>query len=111
MDEKYFKVVLEVCAPDKDTIERMIDGMPNAEQIYESEIIDPDEPRLECRIRYEADWCGRGEHFIFENKWTNEDEWGFDTAFKLVDERLSYEALTKIRELMRMGIDFYFAKC
>ena len=71
-------------------------------------------PRLECRIRYEEDWCGRGEHYIFENKWTNEDEWGLDTAFKLLDYDgkkgilLNYQALTKIRELQKLGIEFYF---
>lgn len=71
---------------------------------------------LECRIRYVEDWNGEGEHFVFENKWTNEDEWGLDTAFKLIDykdlkgELVNYRALTKIRELMKLGIHFYFGK-
>ena len=108
MENKYFNVEMEVCASNKDEVEKMIDGMPNAEQIYECNIIDPDEPKLECRIRYEEDWNGNGEYYIFENKWTNEEEWGLDTAFCLIDNRLNYEALTKIRELMRMDIHFYF---
>lgn len=29
---------------------------------------------LVCRIRYVEDWNGRGEHFLFENKWTDEEE-------------------------------------
>ena len=68
-------------------------------------------PKLVCRIRYEENWNGRGEHFIFENKWTNEgdDEWGLDTAYKLIDDRISYQALTKIRQLIDLGIEFYFA--
>lgn len=71
--------------------------------------------RLECRIRYVEDWNGRGEHFVFENKWTNEDAWGLDTAFPLFDaewgkgELIHYTALTKIRDLMDMGIDVYFS--
>jgi len=108
MEEKYYTVTLEVCAPDKETVERMIDRMPRAEEIYDCKIIDPDEARLECRIRYEEDWKGQGEYYIFENKWTNEEEWGLDTAFALKDDRISYEALTKVRELMKMGIHFYF---
>lgn len=71
---------------------------------------------LEVRIRYVEDWDGQGEYFVFENKWTNEDEWGLDTAFKLLDyngkkgEVVSYQALTKIRELMKLGIPFRFGK-
>ena len=66
-------------------------------------------PKLECRIRYEENWRGEGEYFIFECKFADEDEWGLDTAFKCEDDRISYQALTKIRELMKMGIRFYFA--
>ena len=80
------------------------------------------EPKYEARIRYVEDWYGQGEHFVFEGKWTNEEEWGLDTAFKLLDYRdenwnvhekdkaavLSYQALTKIRELQKMKIPFYF---
>lgn len=76
--------------------------------------------RLEVRIRYERDWNDQGEHFVFENKWTSEDEWGLDTAFKLLDydygngiEKgavISYQALTKIRELIKLGISFRFGK-
>jgi len=72
--------------------------------------------RLECRIRYVKDFHGWGEHFVFESKWTNEKEWGLDTAFKLLPDEngennlLSYKALTKIRELQRLGIYYYFAK-
>ena len=70
--------------------------------------------KLVCRIRYEENWQGEGEHYIFENKWTDETRWVLDTAFKLLDygeEKgavLSYMALTKIRELQKLGIEFYF---
>lgn len=72
--------------------------------------------KLQCRIRYEENWNGQGEHFIFENKWTDDEQWGLDVAFKLIDSEtekgalLHYTALTKIRELKNLGIDFYFSK-
>lgn len=70
--------------------------------------------KLECRIRYVEDWRGNGEHYLFENKWTNETEWGLDTAFKLLDygeEKgvvMSYQVLIKIRNMKKLGIEFYF---
>ena len=74
--------------------------------------------KLMGRIHYEEDWHGLGEHFIFDTKWSNEgeDDWGLDTAFKLLDYNgeagavISYKAITKIREWQRMGIDFRFGK-
>lgn len=60
--------------------------------------------KLQCRIRYE-DKGDKGEWFIFENKWTTEDEWGLDIAFKCEDDKISYQALTKVRELLRQGIE------
>lgn len=61
-----------------------------------------------CRIRYEENYRDDGEYYIFENKWSDEKTWGLDTAFKLIDDRISYQALTKIREMQRNGIEFYF---
>lgn len=116
MEKKYYEVKMEICAPDKETVECWLDGMPHADEIYECNIVDPDEPYLEARIRYVEDWNGQGEYYVFENKWTNEEEWGLDVAFKLQDSAeekgvlLHYEALTKIRELMNLGIPFYFAR-
>lgn len=72
--------------------------------------------KLLGRIHYEEDWYGMGEHFVFETKWSNEDEWGLDTAFKLLDYNgeqgavISYQALTKVREWTRLSVDFYFGK-
>lgn len=116
MEDKYFEVKMEIHAPNKETVDRWIDGMPHAEEIYDCEITDPDEPHLEGRVRYVKDWKGNGEHYVFENKWSNEDEWGLEAAFKLRDSGeekgvlLRYEALTQIREWMRLGIPFYFTK-
>lgn len=72
--------------------------------------------RLEARIRF-VDLENDGEGFIFENKWSDEEEWGMDTLFNLIPQDddpnhdlISYQALTKIRELQRMGIDVRFGK-
>jgi len=69
-------------------------------------------PRLQCRIRYVKNWLDKGEYYVFENKWTNEPdtEWGLDTAYQLVDDRISYQALTKIRDLMRLGIEVIWGR-
>ena len=79
--------------------------------------------KLECRIRYDKDWNGQGEHFVFEDKWTDEDEWGLDSAFPVCEIKdgnlsvghgdgtlISYQALTKIRDLLRMGVSVRFGK-
>ena len=119
-EEKYFTVTLEIKAPNADFVDRMIDRMPMAERIYDCKIVDPDEPHLECRIRYDEDWHGLGEYYVFENKWTNEESWGTDCACPLISyengeriigkgDYLHYTALTKIRDLINLGIRFYFS--
>ena len=77
------------------------------------------ETYLEGRIRYEENYNGQGEYFIYELKWSDEDEWGLDIAFKLRDtevdgvvykgELVHYQAITKIREWKRCGVrEIYF---
>ena len=72
--------------------------------------------KLQGRIRYDENFHGDGEHFVFEVKWPNEKEWGLDMAFKLLDYEkekgavVSYQALTKVREWMKLGVDFHFGK-
>lgn len=79
--------------------------------------------KLECRIRYVEDWCGNGEHFVFENKWPDDEEWGLDSAFPVCEIKdgelavghgngtlVNYTALTKIRELLNMGVSVRFGK-
>ena len=58
---------------------------------------------FQARMRYDENWHGQGEHYVFENKWSDEDEWGLDTAFPLVDDRIHYTALTKIRDLPKLA--------
>jgi len=126
MAEKYFKVSFEVEAPNEEYVERMLErmfsGLPMSmvERVIDEEIEDPDKPRLECRIRYDENWCDRGEYYVFENKWTDEEGWGIDSAFPLCSyddgklvvgkgDLVNYQALTKVRELLKLGIRFYFA--
>ena len=73
-------------------------------------------PRYEERIRYVENWNGQGEHFVFEGKWSDKTEWNLDIAFPLIDCEgqkgilIHYTAITKIRELMKWNIPFYFEK-
>lgn len=63
----------------------------------------------QCRIRYEENYNGRGEHFIFEIK--KGDDWGLDKAFKLIGDNadlISYQALTEIRDLQDLGFEVFF---
>ena len=61
----------------------------------------------ECRIRYcEKDQDG-DEYYIYETR-QDEEEFGFSKSFRLIDDRISYQALTELRELMRIGYDIHF---
>lgn len=75
---------------------------------------------LQGRIRYEENWHGEGEHYLFELKQPGEESWGLSKAFALVSyedneiqigkgDFLNYRALTQIREWMKLGIPFHFA--
>lgn len=66
--------------------------------------------KLKGRIYYDEDWNGNGEYFVFQNKWTDEDEWGTEVAFPLVNDMIHYTALTQIRKWLDLGIEFYFTK-
>ena len=117
---KGFEVKLTIEAESEEQIEKWIDRMPHADRIYDCEIVDPDKPHYMERIRYDENWSGEGEHFVFEGRWSNEKEWGLDSAFPIVNKSdlkddnekekylIHYTALTKIRELKNLGIDFYF---
>ena len=60
----------------------------------------------ECRGRYIQN--NEGEWYNFEIRQNEDDNFGLDTSFRLVDGRLNYQALTKIRELMKLGYRIYF---
>ena len=65
--------------------------------------------RPECRIRYcERDRDG-DECYIFEIRQKSNEEFRFSKSFRLIDDRLSYQALTEVRELMKLGYNIYFA--
>ena len=109
---EYYDVKIEVSADTKEQAERWGEkvcwNMPRGMEAYEVEVIDEDERHLEARIRYEENWRGQGEHYLLENRWSDE-EWGLEIACPLVEDRIHYTALTKIREWQRLGIPFYFA--
>lgn len=69
------------------------------------------------RIRYDENWHGEGEHYVFEFKFEDEDDncWSMESAFPLVSFKdgemicgsgdfIHYTALTKIREWQKQGI-------
>lgn len=75
------------------------------------------------RIRYDENFHGGGEHFVFEWKWNDEPNtaWSMECAFALLElsdgklnvgkgngELINYQALTKVREWLKMGMDIYF---
>ena len=63
--------------------------------------------RLIGRIRYVEDWFGRGEHFVFETRWSDEDTWGLDVAYPIKDDKVSYEAIFKLCQWSDLGISFF----
>lgn len=61
------------------------------------------------RIRYEKNWHNEGEHYVFEYKYEEEDDWSFECAAPIVSvgeykDMIHYTALTKIREWNNIGI-------
>ena len=73
-------------------------------------------PKQQYRIRYVKNWHDDGEYYLFEWKWPDEPdtEWTLDCGCKLFDYKgekgalVSYQAITKIRELLRNGISIWF---
>ena len=115
MADKFFTVTMEIAADSKDQVDKWIERMPHSDQIYDCKIVGEDDRHLEARIRYAENWCDDGEHYIFENKWSDEDDWGMEMAFKLMDYKeekgvlLNYQALTLIRQWQNLHIPFHFA--
>ncbi|MBR2890368.1 MAG: hypothetical protein IKC09_08855 [Oscillospiraceae bacterium] len=60
-----------------------------------------------CRVRY-AELEDGTEHYIFEIRQHDEDEYHFAYSYQLEDDRLSYQALTQIREMMKLGYKIIF---
>ena len=80
-----FTVKIELEARNKAQVEKWLDKMGEALMIYDAEIIGEDDKHYEERIRYDENWCDQGEHFVFEGKWSDEKDWGLDSAFPLFD--------------------------
>lgn len=67
------------------------------------------EPKLEGRVRYEENWRGEGEYFIFEIKWTNENEWGLESAYPCVDDKVHWSVIHHFKKWKHLDIDYHFA--
>ena len=65
--------------------------------------------KLEGRVRYDANYRGEGEYFIFEIKWTDEDEWGLETAYPCREDKIHWSVLAHFRKWKDLGIDYHFA--
>ena len=77
------------------------------EDLIDDAVYEMEKP--ECRIRYcEKDQDG-DECYIFEIRQSRGEEYGFSKSFRLIDDRLSYQALTEVRELLKLGYDIHFA--
>lgn len=109
MDKRLFNVSMQIIAPNEETVHNWLSATPGSRHMYDVNVQDDDAPRFITRIRYDEDYDGRGEAYVFECKWTHDNEWSLDCAYYLRDDMISYEALTKIRELKRNGVEFTFA--
>lgn len=66
---------------------------------------------VEGRIRYvNNEERFEGEWYLFEIFQKDTKEWGLDTAYPLKydGEFIHYQALTKVREWLNLGIKFHF---
>lgn len=125
---KEFETRLTIEAKDQKDADRILEKMYSTlnrtelDQVIDSGLEDLDKRHYVERIRYDKDWKGHGEYFVFEGKMSDEsdDQWGLDAAYKLFDLEVDgntekgvlihYEALTKIRQLLDRRIDFWFSR-
>ena len=78
------------------------------------------ERKMVGRISYVKNWHDEGEHYVFEWRYEDEDEWNFECAAPLCEWKdnelktgsgdfIHYSALTKIRDWNHIGIyDVYW---
>ena len=64
--------------------------------------------RPQCRIRYRQ--IGDiSEHYFFEIRQNEDEEWTFICCFELKNDMLHYTMLEKIREMVDLGYEICFA--
>ena len=73
------------------------------EDIIEDAVYEMEKPV--CRVRYEDK---DGERYIFETRRADEDEYQFACSYEMVDDRIYYQALTQVREYMKLGYEICF---
>lgn len=65
--------------------------------------------RPTCRIRYEKAKDGT-ERYVFETKRNDDETFGFMCSYELRDDMLHYQALTQVRELIKLGYRVIFSE-
>ena len=65
------------------------------------------EGRPLARVSYEekSKYCDGQEAYVIYLDTERNGDWGMSCAFSLVNDRVSYQLVTQIRELMRLGYD------
>jgi hypothetical protein len=64
------------------------------------------EKTMQGRIRYDENFMGQGEYYVFEI--FSDGEWSVDTAFKVENDKVSWTALMKISHWQNLGVEFHF---
>ena len=65
------------------------------------------ERRPLARVAYEehSKYCDGGEAYVIYLDTERTGDWGMSVAYSLRDDRVSYQLVTQIRELMRLGYE------
>ena len=68
------------------------------------------ESRPLARVAYEekSQYCDGGEAFVIYLDTERTGDWGMSVACSIKDERVSYQLVTQIRELMRLGYEIHW---
>ena len=57
------------------------------------------------RVRWVENYADRlGEHFLYEIKWNDQDEWCLDAAVPIINDLVHYTAVTILREWAKRGV-------
>ena len=79
--------------------------------VYLEDIVDDMVAEMErpvCRVRYQKTEDG-SEAYVFEERRADEEEYHFAVLYPMVNDTVSFQAVTQIREYLRMGYDICFA--
>lgn len=60
-------------------------------------------------MRYVEIGHNDGEYYVFEIKWSDEEEWGLEMCVPVDHDMIHYTALTCVREWIKNGVEIHFA--